>query len=177
MFSCNLLVLEKAFIKISLISRDLDWKSSAVYIFAPVTTFWDMWGGHFFLHIIKFCNCSKRGEGFFLVDPWSLYRDHFVYAPNHWEMTLQCNVISQWLGAYTKWFLPVSSWSSLIKVGPWLLLPKQNPVMSFVDNRRLLALIQRYNVQMNQDIFRLCLCYWLKIKGISNRNFYVNIHW
>ena len=27
-------------------------------------------------------------------------RDHSVYAPSHWEMALQCNTISQWLGAY-----------------------------------------------------------------------------
>ena len=32
-------------------------------------------------------------------------RNHFVYAPSQWETTLQCNVISHWLGAYTKWFL------------------------------------------------------------------------
>ena len=30
-------------------------------------------------------------------------RDHFVYAPSHWEMALQCNAISHWLGAYTEW--------------------------------------------------------------------------
>ena len=32
-------------------------------------------------------------------------RDHFVYASSQWE-TLQCNVASHWLGAYTKWFQP-----------------------------------------------------------------------
>ena len=32
-------------------------------------------------------------------------RDHSVYVPSQWEMTLQCNVISHWLGAYTKWSL------------------------------------------------------------------------
>ena len=32
-------------------------------------------------------------------------RDHFVHAPSQWEMTLHCNVISHWLGAYTKWSL------------------------------------------------------------------------
>ena len=32
-------------------------------------------------------------------------RDNFVYAPSQWETTLQCNVVGQWLGAYTKWFL------------------------------------------------------------------------
>ena len=29
-------------------------------------------------------------------------RDYFVYAPNQWETTLQCNVVSHWLAAYTK---------------------------------------------------------------------------
>ena len=27
--------------------------------------------------------------------------DHFVYATSQWKMTLQCNVFSHWLGAYT----------------------------------------------------------------------------
>ena len=27
------------------------------------------------------------------------------YAPSQWETTLQCNVVSHWLGAYTKWSL------------------------------------------------------------------------
>ena len=33
------------------------------------------------------------------------YRDHFVYARSKWETTLHCNVVSHWLGAYTKWSL------------------------------------------------------------------------
>ena len=28
-----------------------------------------------------------------------------MYAPSQWETTLQCNVVSHWLGAYTKWSL------------------------------------------------------------------------
>ena len=35
----------------------------------------------------------------------STNRDHFVNAPSQWETTLQCNVVSHWLGAYTKWSL------------------------------------------------------------------------
>ena len=35
----------------------------------------------------------------------SYCRDRFVYAPSQLETTLQGNVVSQWLGAYTKWFL------------------------------------------------------------------------
>ena len=33
--------------------------------------------------------------------------DHFVYAPSQWERTLLCNVVSHWLGAYTKWSLHI----------------------------------------------------------------------
>ena len=35
-------------------------------------------------------------------------RDHFVYAPSQWDMTLQCNVISHWVDAFTKWSLLMS---------------------------------------------------------------------
>ena len=34
-----------------------------------------------------------------------LDRDRFVYAPSQWEMPLECNVVSHWLGAYMKWSL------------------------------------------------------------------------
>ena len=34
-----------------------------------------------------------------------LCRDHLVYGPGQWEATLQCNVVSNWLGTYTKWSL------------------------------------------------------------------------
>ena len=32
---------------------------------------------------------------------WTHPRDHFVYAPSQWEVTLQCNVVSYWLGTCT----------------------------------------------------------------------------
>ena len=32
--------------------------------------------------------------------------DHFVNAPGQWETTLQCDVVSHWLDAFTKWSLP-----------------------------------------------------------------------
>ena len=35
-------------------------------------------------------------------------RDHFVYVPSQWEMTLHRNVISHWLGTYTKWSLQIA---------------------------------------------------------------------
>ena len=31
-----------------------------------------------------------------------VHKDHFAYAPSQWEATLHCNVVSHWLGAYTK---------------------------------------------------------------------------
>ena len=31
--------------------------------------------------------------------------DHSVYASSQWETMLQCNIVSHWLGAYTKWSL------------------------------------------------------------------------
>ena len=31
-----------------------------------------------------------------------------MYAPSQWEMALQCNAISHWLGAYTEWSLFLS---------------------------------------------------------------------
>ena len=41
--------------------------------------------------------------------------DHFVYAPSQWEATLQCNVVSDWLGVCTEWscFWITLSWHSM----------------------------------------------------------------
>ena len=36
---------------------------------------------------------------------WWYIKVHFVYAPSQWETALQCNVISHWLSAHTKWSL------------------------------------------------------------------------
>ena len=36
-------------------------------------------------------------------------RDHFVYVPSQWETTLQCNMVSHWLAAYTKRSLNMST--------------------------------------------------------------------
>ena len=33
------------------------------------------------------------------------YSDHFVYTPSQWETTLRYNVVSHWLGVFTKWSL------------------------------------------------------------------------
>ena len=42
--------------------------------------------------------------------PWeidAISMDTFVYASGLWETTLHCNVVSHWLGAYTKWSLHI----------------------------------------------------------------------
>ena len=31
------------------------------------------------------------------------FKDRFMYAASQWETTLHSNVVSHWLGAYTKW--------------------------------------------------------------------------
>ena len=36
---------------------------------------------------------------------WPNQSVHFVYGPSQWVTTLHCNVVSHWLGAYTKWSL------------------------------------------------------------------------
>ena len=36
-----------------------------------------------------------------LAPTYQFIKDHFVYAPSQWETTLQCNIDSHWLGAYT----------------------------------------------------------------------------
>ena len=42
-----------------------------------------------------------------------LSRDHLVYAPSWWETMLQCNVVSHWLAALTKWSQDLSSSSKI----------------------------------------------------------------
>ena len=41
-------------------------------------------------------------------------RDHFMYAPNQWEMMLQCNVVSHWLGVCKKWSLGMDMLSPVL---------------------------------------------------------------
>ena len=51
------------------------------------------------LHILLILMTEQSSEQ---ISP---FRDHFVYTPSQWETALQCNVVSHWLGAYTKWSL------------------------------------------------------------------------
>ena len=42
-----------------------------------------------------------------------IIRDHFVYAPIQWEMMLHCNIISDWMGTYTKVYAPIQ-WEMML---------------------------------------------------------------
>ena len=61
--------------------------------------------------------CTDRSELIIHngVIKWSVFAksslqtsDHFMNAPSQWAMTLHCNVIPHWPGAYTKWSLQKS---------------------------------------------------------------------
>ena len=59
--------------------------------------------------------CNKSGNPWLFLDNtftiisqyWTSCRRQgtFVYALSQWDTTLHCNVVSHWLGAYTKWCL------------------------------------------------------------------------
>ena len=82
---------------------------------------WNWW--HFFYCMLGICvDCLIKTRG-----PWfnikmssywyrkshcgdktvvrSSYIVYIVYAPSQWKRMLQCNIVSDWLGAYTKWSL------------------------------------------------------------------------
>ena len=58
------------------------------------------------------------------------------YAPSQWEMTLHCNVISHWLGAYTKWSLSFGRFNTILPYNieawtKWLSFCRQKFPMCF----------------------------------------------
>ena len=58
------------------------------------------------------------------------FRDRSVYASSQWEMVLQCNAISHWLGAYTEWYLTdcLDSWDTLFHSLLSISLNYRNPL-------------------------------------------------
>ena len=69
---------------------------SSLYLETPVGTYGrSLLYECIFLWSISLCTVSMM----------RMRRNHFMYAPSQWEMMLHCNVISHWLGAYTKWSL------------------------------------------------------------------------
>ena len=61
-----------------------------------------------------------------------MLRDHFVHMPSQWETMLQCNVVSHWLDAYTKWSLDAGFDLPFLSPFNWW-RPKQNGC-HFADN-------------------------------------------
>ena len=61
------------------------------------------------IHVCIIFMC-KKGHNFAYAMTAYVCRDHFVYAHSQWEMMLQCNIISHWLGTCTKWSLCLVSW-------------------------------------------------------------------
>ena len=51
------------------------------------------------------CDRNFQSVIFKLIIQNSRCRDQFVDAPSQWEMMLQCNMVSHWLGTSTKWSL------------------------------------------------------------------------
>ena len=69
---------------------------------------------------VKRCSISLKYQylTIYIINFGWFARDHFVYAHSLWEMVLHCNVISHWLGTYSKWSLftfYVSGRSGLIR--------------------------------------------------------------
>ena len=56
------------------------------------------------------------------------HRDHFVYTSSQWEMMLQCNVVSHWLGAYK--MIPGTR-----AVVPAMAAAQHAPFVSYVTNK------------------------------------------
>ena len=56
---------------------------------------------------LKICIVNNQNVHYmYFVEPsLCCYGDHFVCALSQCTTMLQCNIISHWLGAYTKWFL------------------------------------------------------------------------
>ena len=61
------------------------------------------------IHVCLIFMC-KNGHNFAYAMTAYVCRDHFVYVHSQWEMMLQCNIISHWLGTCTKWSLYLVSW-------------------------------------------------------------------
>ena len=63
-----------------------------------------MWKIDFSIWFLHQASLSRYQQKVIQSLPY-IFRDHIVYAPSQWETTLQCNVVSHWLGAYAKWSL------------------------------------------------------------------------
>ena len=82
----------------------LNIKINLWYFLHPQMLFWyDRFTKPSFKHIMNFCVLAIPAS----VATSAVHRDHFVYVSNQWEVTLQCNVVSHWLGTLEEWSLGI----------------------------------------------------------------------
>ena len=97
-------------------------------------------------------------------------RYHFVYASSQWETALQSNVVSHWLGAFTKWsrhcglVMPYvvshPSWPTLHQVMTWHLFSAKQlygPILTYFQMKPQAQTVCKLDVNMitssNASIF------------------------
>ena len=93
----------------------------------------------------------------------ALSSDRFVYAPSQWETTLQCNVVSLWLCAYTAYIKHDID----ICNAPFSLQRKGQYYIA------LSRLLYRYNLITSKTRTSLAHCGLSKMTGILPTTFYV----
>ena len=83
---------------------------------------------------------------------WDNYSDPFVNAPSQWETTLQCNVVSHWLGSFTKWSL---NWYISVALDGWCWL-------RMVWNVEMGGVVHgnRYRIRMCRFVQNIIMCYY-----------------
>ena len=69
-------------------------------------------------------------------------RDHFVYVPSQWETTLQCNIVSHWLGAYTKRSLNMLQNLTIVVFTYLLVFTEQIMFFKFIANILVLSVFR-----------------------------------
>ena len=86
---------------------------------------------------------SRRG----LCHPCNSPMDFFMYAPSQWETTLQCNVVSHWLCAYTK--------RSLI-------------IYCFIIVYKLTNSVDYQNIILGLNLLPLSASIWLRLQSTTH---------
>ena len=104
------------------------------------------------------------------------HRDNFLNVPSQWEMRLQCNVVSHWVGTYTKWspdYYTVQYNTTLSKVADRL---KLNSWMSILEKLTMLLwdLTCVFFVCLQVRTFVITLM-WKDGDAKSGRTFFLDI--
>ena len=87
---------------------------------------------------------------------------HVEHAPSQWEMTLHCNVISHWLGTYTKWSLGSyhDGWADVIFAICW---KWQNTICVFIPDA-----VELCQTLEGSSLVQILACHLLSTKPLSN---------